>query len=263
MRCTPSEAAPLPLLHADESLLVPRAARGDVDSTVAPVDTELVNTIFEEEADPCAEGDAACGEPANTSGTPDVRVERGVKQRGPKCFGWSAVSVRREGRCTMSTTRGGSDPGLVLHTHPGSRMPISHISSVLRSGTLSPSRRYRTALSNKLVFAPPLLVLPSPLPFFCLSKAEERVALLLLDAEVLLPLLVALEVCKGGEETADGGRSTESDLERSPFAGDWRKRGSLDVIVGDKIKFGTEAGQGRRWAAAGGGLVGVVDADVS
>ncbi|KAJ7027135.1 hypothetical protein C8F04DRAFT_1123521 [Mycena alexandri] len=53
------------------------------------------------------------------------------------------------------------------------------------------------------------LSLPSPRKRPVLLRPEEEAELL--DAE-------------------DGGRSTESDLERSRWAGDWRKRGSLDVV---------------------------------
>ncbi|KAJ6542210.1 hypothetical protein DFH09DRAFT_1392884 [Mycena vulgaris] len=48
-----------------------------------------------------------------------------------------------------------------------------------------------------------------------------------LDEEVDVELELACEA----EDAADGGRSTESDLERRRWAGDWKKRGSLDVPV--------------------------------
>ncbi|KAJ7452020.1 hypothetical protein FB451DRAFT_1524697 [Mycena latifolia] len=39
--------------------------------------------------------------------------------------------------------------------------------------------------------------------------------------------------CEAEEEAAEGGRSTESNSERSLFAGDRRDQGSLDTVVGD------------------------------
>ncbi|KAJ6530754.1 hypothetical protein B0H19DRAFT_1273725 [Mycena capillaripes] len=50
------------------------------------------------------------------------------------------------------------------------------------------------------------------------------------EAEVELEVLVVYEA---EEDAALGGRSTESDLERSCWAGDWRKRGSFEAAVGD------------------------------
>jgi hypothetical protein len=41
--------------------------------------------------------------------------------------------------------------------------------------------------------------------------------------------------CDADEDAAEDGRSTESDLEQSQFAGDWRKRGSLEEEVGDVV----------------------------
>ena len=82
MRCAPSDAGPLPLLYADESLHVPRVARGDVGTTVAFVDTKLVKT-FVEDADPRAEGNAACGEAANMRGGGSVATE-GRSRMGSK-----------------------------------------------------------------------------------------------------------------------------------------------------------------------------------
>ncbi|KAJ6491123.1 hypothetical protein C8R45DRAFT_928947 [Mycena sanguinolenta] len=69
------------------------------------------------------------------------------------------------------------------------------------------------------------------------------------EAEVLL-VLVALEACDADEDAADGGRSTESDLKRSRAAAYCRKRGSLEVVVGHKVKFGVELGLGDVGAGA-------------
>ncbi|KAJ7503992.1 hypothetical protein B0H11DRAFT_2222088 [Mycena galericulata] len=48
--------------------------------------------------------------------------------------------------------------------HPGSCTPITQIASALRSGAVSPSSRYRTALSSRLVLLTPPLPPPPPLP---------------------------------------------------------------------------------------------------
>jgi hypothetical protein len=56
------------------------------------------------------------------------------------------------------------------------------------------------------------------------------------EVEVELEVLVVYEAvvpCEAEEDAALEGRSTERDLERSRWAGDWRKRGSLEVAVGD------------------------------
>jgi hypothetical protein len=63
---------------------------------------------------------------------------------------------------------------------------------------------------------------------------RKRVALLLPDADEVDVELEMLEVCDAEDDAAEGGRSMESDLERSRAAGDCRKRGSLEAgVVGD------------------------------
>jgi hypothetical protein len=73
--------------------------------------------------------------------------------------------------------------------------------------------------------------------------------------EVEFEVLVVYEAvvpCEAEEDAALGGRSTDSDLERSRWAGDWRKRGSFEVAVGDMGGLANvgEAGVGG-WSVSG------------
>jgi hypothetical protein len=73
--------------------------------------------------------------------------------------------------------------------------------------------------------------------------------------EVELEVSVVYEAvvpCEADEDAALGGRSTESDLERLRWAGDWRKRGSFEVAVGDVGGLANvgEAGVGG-WSVSG------------
>jgi hypothetical protein len=69
------------------------------------------------------------------------------------------------------------------------------------------------------------------------------------DVEVELEVLVVYEA---EEDAALGGQSTDSDLGRSRWAGDWRKRGSFEVAVGDVGGLANvgEAGVGG-WSVSG------------
>jgi hypothetical protein len=75
------------------------------------------------------------------------------------------------------------------------------------------------------------------------------------DVEVELEVLVVYEAevpCEAEEDAALERRSTDSDLERSRWAGDWRKRGSFEVAVGDVGGLANvgEAGVGG-WSVSG------------
>ncbi|KAJ6491071.1 hypothetical protein C8R45DRAFT_1073705 [Mycena sanguinolenta] len=133
--------------------------------------------------------------------------------------------------------------------HPASSQAKSTI--VLRSATPHPSKNRSPGSPRHPNHAPITNTPPHPAstpppvtpPPRCTSSAgspartrrrtqRERLP----DAEVLV-LLLLLVACDEVKD-ADGGRSTESNLERSRAAGDYRNSSSLLIAVGDRVKFG-------------------------